>query len=361
MRLSSLIATIGIGAILISCAPRTRAPRSTPPSPPPTAALDFEPNDVAIRVVDVGPGLCVVIQVPDGHSMVYDGGHWNGQHCIKAVRELITQETIDLFVISHSDADHLGDAARILNEKRVRQTILAGEPRETASWTNFVDALADEARDGGSIHNLQSVDLLPGTTISLGEANVTLVAGWGRWTDPGPTESERRNAISVVVRLDYRGRSVLFTGDTVGKRLSDGDEACKDAEKVMVDRHTAATVSLKADVLIASHHGGNNGSATCFIAAIDPQFVVFSSGHDHQHPTHAAANRFLTHGVPVNRVFRTDFGDDESGAFEWKQDSVAGCADPAGDDDVEVALRANGTVDVDYLRTAQGCDSRIGT
>jgi competence protein ComEC len=137
------------------------------------------------------------------------------------------------------------------------------------------------------------VPLVPGTTIPLGEATVTLNAGWPVWTDPGPTDSERRNAISVVVRLEYRGRSVLFTGDTVGGRLTDFDDACKDAEKVMVDRHNAGQVSLKADVLIASHHGGNNGSATCFIQAIDPQFVVFSSGHDHQHPTHNAANRFL--------------------------------------------------------------------
>ena len=178
----------------------------------------------------------------------------------------------------------------------------------------------------------------------------------------GPTASERRNAISVLLRLDYRGRSVLFTGDTVGRRLTDPDDACKDAEKLMVDSHTADTVSLKADVLIASHHGANNGSSDCVLEAIAPQFVVFSSGHDHQHPTLAAATRILNRGVPVNRIYRTDFGDDEQpGVFEWKVNSIPGCSDSAGDDDVEIALRDGGTVDLDYLRTAQGCDSRVGT
>jgi beta-lactamase superfamily II metal-dependent hydrolase len=325
------------------------------------AALTLEDDDVYVRVVDVGPGLCAVIRAPDDHFMVFDAGHWNGQHCINAVRELVTGDSIDLMVISHSDADHLGDAARILGEKRVRQTILAGEVRDTASWRSLVDALAEEVKEGGSVHNLQSVPLVPGTTLPLGEAIITLVAGWPVWTDPGPTESERRNAISVVVRLDYRSRSVLFTGDTVGRRLADLDDACKDAEKVMVDRHNAGQVSLKSDVLIASHHGGNNGSAKCFIQAIDPQFVIFSAGHDHQHPTHAAATRFLTHGLSASRLFRTDFGDDEAGAFEWKVNSVTGCSDPAGDDDVEIALRAAGTVEVDYLRTASGCDSRAVT
>ena len=96
----------------------------------------------------------------------------------------------------------------------------------------------------------------------------------------------RQNAAtrSIVVRIDYKGRSVLFTGDRVGKRLTDDDGACKDAEKVMVDRHTGGEVSIKADVLVASHHGGNNGSAACFIQAIDPQFVIFASRSAHQHP-----------------------------------------------------------------------------
>jgi hypothetical protein len=38
----------------------------------------------------------------------------------------------------------------------------------------------------------------------------------------------------------------------------------------MVRSHQAKQASLKADVLIAPHHGGNNGSGTCFTEAVDP-------------------------------------------------------------------------------------------
>ena len=62
-----------------------------------------------------------------------------------------------------------------------------------------------------------------------------------------------------MARLDYEGSSVLFAGDTVGRRKSDNNSACKDAEKIMVDRHDAGEVSLESDVMIAPHHGGNNG------------------------------------------------------------------------------------------------------
>jgi beta-lactamase superfamily II metal-dependent hydrolase len=54
-----------------------------------------------------------------------------------------------------------------------------------------------------------------------GDAAVIMVAGWADWTEPGATECERRNALSIVVRLDYWGRSVVLTGDTVGRRLND--------------------------------------------------------------------------------------------------------------------------------------------
>jgi hypothetical protein len=64
------------------------------------------------------------------------------------------------------------------------------------------------------------------------------------------------------------------TADTVGRRLGDDDTACKDAEKVMVDRHNAGQAPLASDVLVAPHHGGNNGSSACFIQAVAPQFVV---------------------------------------------------------------------------------------
>jgi hypothetical protein len=66
-------------------------------------------------------------------------------------------------------------------------------------------------------------------------------------------------------------------------------------------------------------------------------------------------------GVVNSRIFRTAFGDDEAGPFEWKAGSVTGCHDPRGDDDVEIALKTDGSVEVDYLRTPKGCDSRTGT
>lgn len=325
------------------------------------ASLNPGPDDVYVRIVDTGPGLCTITRIPSDpqpYFMVYDAGHWNGHHCRDAVREVVGSSYIDLFIISHSDADHLGQAVAILDEYRVANVITTGERRETASWKNMNAAIAAQAANDASIMNLQTSQLIPGTTLSLGDATITLLAGWGEWSGSGPTSSERRNVISIVAKLEYGDGSVLFTGDTVGRRLGDPTSACKDAEKVMVDRH--ATYPLKADVLIAPHHGGNNGSAACFIGAVDPRFVIFPSGHDHEHPSDGAAQRYVAHGVPLTNILRTDRGDDEPGAFEWKNgETVDGCADPAGDDDVEIVIRRTGPPLVAYRNGATGeCESQ---
>ena len=49
-------------------------------------------------------------------------------------------------------------------------------------------------------------------------------------------------------------------------------------------------------------------------------------------------------------MFRTDRGDDE-GSKEWSHGRVAGHSDPVGDDDVDILLRPDGSVEVKYRQT----------
>ena len=46
-------------------------------------------NEAIVRVVDVGPGLCVVASIPGGHDLLYDGGHWTSSTCRAAVRDAV--------------------------------------------------------------------------------------------------------------------------------------------------------------------------------------------------------------------------------------------------------------------------------
>ncbi|MHC4698763.1 MAG: hypothetical protein ACYTFA_18695 [Planctomycetota bacterium] len=106
-------------------------------------------------------------------------------------------------------------------------------------------------------------------------------------------------------------------------------------------------VKIDSDVLIAPHHGADNGSSTDFIRAISSNFVVFPAGHKYKHPRAKAAARHIGLGVPKGRMSRTDRGDDE-GSEEWDEGRIPGNHDPVGDDDVDILVTKQGAVKVAY-------------
>ena len=319
-------------------------------------AVDATPEDVYVRVVDVGPGLCVVVRAPGPAFMVYDAGQLRGEHCLEAVREIVGTAEIELMILSHGDSDHIGEAATILEEYRVRQIWRTGDVRTGMTWKSVNGAIGKEATEEATIVSLATFHVPAKFSIPLGDAKITFLGGSSEWDHPaGWNVDELNEILSIVVRLDYRGRSVLLTGDAIGRQLGSPPSACTGADEELVERHNDGAISVDTDVVIAADHGGDQGSAACLIAAATPTHVIFSAGHDHQHPTASAAQRFLDGGVARANFYRTDRGDDEPGPFEWKEGSLDGCVDPRGDDDVEIALRGDGTIEVAYRSASQGC------
>jgi len=320
------------------------------------AALVHGENDLYIRVVDVGPGLCTITRVPGPAFMVYDAGHWNNRRCSEAAIEIIDDNDIDLLVISHNDGDHLGDADLILETFRVKKIIRTGfERRGNIGWDNMNRAIGEETQVGATVINLGTEPLIPGKPLKLGNAEILTVRGYNSWPhDKGHLSAgELRNVISIVLRLTFQDKSVLFTGDTVGRDMHiDNAEQCKYAEKLMVD--SAAEVPIDADVIIAPHHGSETSGSKCFLGAVGAEFAIFSAGHKYSHPTTGSVDRYLDSGLLDSNVFRTDRGDDE-GAKESPLQRVPGCKDRSGDDDVEIVIHQDGTVRVGYRLPSADC------
>jgi beta-lactamase superfamily II metal-dependent hydrolase len=308
---------------------------------------------VFLRVIDTGPGLAVVARAPGGYYLVYDTGHWSHDERVLAqVRSVVPEgEEIDLMVLSHSDSDHLAAADEIFDAYAVRRVIHTGRERlGVITWEEARDAIAEAVASGETAEvNLRDCDLPPGATYRLGEAFVTIVSGFH---DPPQdweglsSDSKRRNAVSLAVRLYYEGRSVLITGDAVGRL----DGAAPDADPIATERFMLGNlplVTLQSDVLVAPHHGADNASAQAFIEAVDPLWVVFSARHAHEHPRSSTALRYLSAGVPLDRLLRTDLGDDE-GEDEWPEGRTPGSIDPEGDDDIDIWLTDTRNVWVQY-------------
>lgn len=308
-------------------------------------------GQLMMRVVDVGAGLCCVVETSDGHYMIYDAGNYkdHGETAMTAIQQMIPfDSTIDLLVLSHCDADHLAAVPFICENYHVKEVWRDGLPRDTGTWERADEWIGDEViHDGCDDVNLQLTAVEPGYSVDIGNAAVTFLCGFadipGDW--PSLSSGENRNARSIVVRLDYSSSSILFTGDTVGRHIGDSWNTCIAAEKELVDN--ADEVPLVADVIVAPHHGADNGSSYPFVQAVSPEYVIFSAGHDYHHPHFWSANRYIASGVSPGKMFRTDLGDNE-GSYEWRIGS-GDEADSAGDDDVLVTLSESGNVEVEYV------------
>ena len=317
----------------------------------PASSLEIYRDALFVRVIDVGNGHAAVISMPGGYYMVYDTGL--GKTTLKGVQTVVPEgEDIDLMILSHTDADHIGGVDEILEQYSVKTIIWPGLPRDTDAWRHARTAIRTAEKNGTKVINLAKTGVPAGKTFRYGDTRVVFVSGFSRppkrWGEL--TSSEFNNAGSVVVRVVFADRPILFTGDAVGLKLCnkhpcDGPARVIATEKYMVE--AASEVPIDSDVLIAPHHGSKGSSSSEFIAAVSPEWVIFPAGRgSHDHPHQAAAERYLA-TEPTPKMLRTDRHDDE-GEREWVCGRIEGHKDRAGDDDVDIAITAAGHLRVAY-------------
>jgi len=101
----------------------------------------------------------------------------------------------------------------------------------------------------------------------------------------------RKNDRSCVLLVSAPGARVLLPGDIE-----------RHSETALTERHGDA---LRAEVLIAPHHGSRTSSISQFVQAVSPRLVVFPVGYRNRfrQPHREVAERYETLG---SRMYRTD-------------------------------------------------------
>ncbi|MCP4088462.1 MAG: MBL fold metallo-hydrolase [Gammaproteobacteria bacterium] len=225
------------------------------------AALIPEDDDVYVRVVDVGQGLCCIAKMPGDYFMVYDAGNYKdkGRTAMEAIRELINEDkVIDLLVLSHTDSDHLGAVDSLYQQDFIIERVIrSGMQRTSGTWDRTNTAIDSMAANQGTLDiNLSETEFPVGATYRFGEATVTMVCGFAGPLDEWELtdHAEQNNAGSIVIRLQYRGQSILFCGDAVGRHSGGDSDQLIASELFMVTM--SPVIPIDSDVVIAPHHGG---------------------------------------------------------------------------------------------------------
>jgi competence protein ComEC len=245
------------------------------------------PGDGRLRVtfLDVGQGDALLVELPEGPRLLVDGGPAGARRLDVGERVLAPflwnrpAARVDAVAVSHSDPDHSGGLRAVLTRFRV------GEVWENGRWgPGSEDTLRAVERSGACRRTL-----VAGQRIWLGSALLTVLNPDGALPlDEPPPMGE--NEESLVLRLDWRGFSLLLTGD-LGRP---GEE-----------RVLASHAPVRALALKVGHHGSRFSSTDEFLAATRARVAVISVGarNPFHHPTPEALGRLEAAGA---RIYRTD-------------------------------------------------------
>lgn len=246
------------------------------------------------HILDVGQGDAIALRTPRGRWVLIDAGRrWEGGDAgRRTVIPYLRRRGGDvaLFILTHAHEDHVGGAATVVDALHPRAW---WEPAFATSSPAYAQAL--EALDRRGIPWTRAT---PGRRLRLDGVTFTVLAPDSAWT----AQQQDANETSVVVRVDYGDRRLLFTGDA---------EAAEEAWLVA----RAGCVSLRADVLKLGHHGSRTSTTTQFLEAVSPRVAVASVGADNRygHPSPQVVDRLAASDIPLWRtdldgtvVIRTD-------------------------------------------------------
>jgi competence protein ComEC len=235
-----------------------------------------------VTLLDVGQGLAVAVETRT-HSLLFDTGPQYGPDIDaggRVVAPVLLGSGIahlDTMIVSHNDLDHSGGALTVL------QALPVGEVVSSLAETNPINlraaihrrCLAGEHWDWDGV----AFDIL---YPSAGDyATVAKV-----------------NDLSCVLRVSAAGSSAMITGDIE-----------KGAEAALLTRGAP----LRADVLVAPHHGSHTSSTPQFVAAVAPTTAVFTVGYLNRfgHPRPDIVARYVSAGSVILRT-------DETGAIRFE-------------------------------------------
>jgi len=219
----------------------------------------FRGRDRALRVtwLAVGAGSATVIEFPDGRTWLYDCGSTVSSDVGRSTIVPFLRHRgighIERIIVSHPNIDHFSGLMSILDEMPC-ESVVVNRHFEGVSPPDGPAAamLVELARRG------QRVDRLDAERLQAQSADVVIEWYWPPDDLPGDVEP---NETSTVLRLSYRGRSVLLSGDI---------------ETYAIDA-LLARGDVSADVLVLPHHGGVTGNTAAFVAAVNPRVCIRSS------------------------------------------------------------------------------------
>lgn len=206
-----------------------------------------------IVFADVGAGQAVAGFCPSGQVFLFDAGARAAGRS-RIITDLLRDRRVSevsAVVVSHPDADHCNFVPPVAEHVRVRRVLMAPSSGLSGQGTRV--------REGIQALDVDVRSAARGAVITAGEMTGAVLHPDTRFLQR-PTVSD--NDQSMVVRTQWGGCSMLFTGDI---------EAVAMARLVSEQGH-----ALSSDILVMPHHGHYAEGLAELVRAVDPRVAVVS-------------------------------------------------------------------------------------
>tara|TARA_R110002049_G_scaffold15418_1_gene63134 strand:- start:1168 stop:2160 length:993 start_codon:yes stop_codon:yes gene_type:complete len=296
--------------------------------------------------------------------MIVDGGRAGTYpHLKKQLFQMAANgETLELFVLTHIDADHIAGALTYLkdNERPIApkevwyngyQQIEGAGRRSMRQGDEYSEALSElewplNRHFSGRVASIETAS----NPIDVAGLKLTIISPdahrlkamgsrWVEWyrkqdtegktviregtracskrnrepfpdplviedlIDGGDTDSEIPNGTSIAFVAEWKGRRVLFGGDAHPDLLVSSLGPLADAEGGR----------YRVDLLKAPHHGSMKNTSREFVKMIDcKQIVLSTNGNVHSHPDPQAIARFIHFGSQGRKILHFNYDTDRT-------------------------------------------------
>jgi competence protein ComEC len=253
-------------------------------------------RNLVVTFLDIGQGDAAVVQIPGGGTVLidgggtYDGSFDPGARVVEPFLRAHGITHLDTVALSHPHPDHLGGLHRIVARFPVHSLWTSGDDGHNPDYARFLA----EARARGIPTPVPAHWEINGAVIEPLGPFVAQRTPDGRAEEHiGAPEGTTVNDASLILRVAFGGRAVLFTGDIEAN--GEGELAGR----------TSVGQSVASDVLKVPHHGSRTSSSAELLQAVHPEMAIISLGWRNRFhfPRPEVVERYQARNI---RVLRTD-------------------------------------------------------
>lgn len=213
-----------------------------------------------IFFLDVGQGDSILITTELNKSILIDGGPDQDLPYKIAKHLAFYDRTIDLIILTHSDADHLAGLLPVLEKYQVKEVLITGIWSDSSLYESFLKLLKE--------NNVEISFANTKKSYSFDSVNINILYPL---TEQKFLSYDNINDSSVVTLVSGKNKKILLMGDL---------------ELAGIDILTRYINNLSADILKIGHHGSKNATTKELLEKVSPEIAILSYGLDNKfgHP-----------------------------------------------------------------------------